>query len=391
MLAKATPYALDRIDGLLARMFAVAALLLSIELITNALSQRSFLHPVWFWVSFGAVIASQLGSVIGAFFTGSMKLWYRALTITTFFALATWPLEVRSIVDLPMGFTPWVWWAIGFSALAAVGGFREITALIILFAMPVMWLVIRTSELGGGKPLGEAIQDSLYSFFFSTAMALLVMALRQQSTRVDTAYAQQLATVARSATLAALERERVRIDAIAHGKVISTLALATQAQNAEQRATAAKAATEAMARIEREAGRVPDGEAPVSTETFFEALGNMIAAQAPGVEYRSKAQQVSELPFNQAVTLAEVTVEAALNSIRHATAASKHSVSIQNTASSLKVTVSDDGVGFRVGNLGRANAGVRRVVIERCKAFGIKVNLSSTEGTRWIFEVKHDA
>ena len=80
MSAKATPYALDRIDGLLARMFAVAALLLSIELITNALSQRSFLHPVWFWVSFGAVIASQLGSVIGAFFTGSMNFSFSLMS-----------------------------------------------------------------------------------------------------------------------------------------------------------------------------------------------------------------------------------------------------------------------------------------------------------------------
>ncbi len=390
MSAKATPYALDRIDGLLARMFAAAALLLSVDLVTNALAQRSYLHALWFWGSFGLVAASQLSSAIAAFFSGSMKLWYRALTISTFIALASWPLEVRNLGDLPAGFTPWVWWAIGFSALAAVGGFREITALIILVVMPVMWLTIRTSPIGGGKPLGEAIQDSLYSFFFSTAMALLVMALRQRSMRVDDAYRLQLTTAARSATLEAIERERVRIDSIAHGKVLSTLALATAAINDEQRATAAMAAIEAIGRIEREAKRVPNGEAPVSTETFFEALGTMVSSQTPGVEYHSKSQQVSELPFDQAVTLAEVTIEVALNSLKHA-AASRHSVSIENTASSLKITVSDDGTGFRVGNLGRANIGVRRVVFDRCKAFGIKVNYSKTEGSRWIFEVKHDA
>ncbi|MFM6963867.1 MAG: hypothetical protein ACKOWJ_06385 [Micrococcales bacterium] len=391
MPARATPFALDRIDGLLARMFAVAAALLSIELFSNALSQRAYLHGFWFWVPFLMVVVSQLGSVIGAFFIGDMKFWYRALTFSTLFALATWPLEVDNLGALPAGFKPWVWWAIGFSALAAVGAFREFVALAVMLLIPIMWLVIRTSPVGGSTPFAEAFEDSLYSFFFSTSMALLVMALRQQSAKVDEAHKKRLYAVAQSTTLRAIERERVRIDAIAHGKVLSSLALAVTPDSSENRAAAAAAANDAIGRLERESKRVPDGDAPVSTATFVDALRDMVQSQAPGVEYRAKQLHVSQVPFEQAVTLAEVTVEAALNSLKHANAASKHSVTLQNTASGLKITVSDDGNGFRISNLSRANLGVRRVILARCRAFEIKVNLSTAEGTRWIFEVKHSA
>lgn len=391
MPAKPTPFALDRIDGLLARMFAVAAALLSIDLFANALGQRAYLHPFWFWCAFSLVVASQLGSIIGAFFLGNMRFWYRALTLSTLFALATWPLEVQNLGALPEGFKPWVWWAIGFSALAAVGAFKEVVALVVLLVIPIMWLVVRTSPVGGSTPLGEAVQDSLYSFFFSTSMALLVMALRQQSSRVDAAHRERLNSLTKAATFAAIERERVRIDAIAHGKVLSSLALANLPDSAEQRQAAAAAAHDAIARLKLESQRVPDQGAPISTATFCEVLAEMVATQTSQVDFNAKQLHVSELPFDQAVTLAEVVVEAAQSSLKHASAASRHAVTVQNTFSALKITVSDDGVGFRVSNLGRSNLGVRRVILDRCKAFGIKANLATQDGTRWIFEVKHHA
>ena len=390
MANKPTPFALDRIDGLLARMFSVSALFLSIELFSNALAQRQYLHSFWFWLAFMSVVIAQLGSIIGAFFTGGMRFWYRALTFATLFALATWPLEVNNLGALPVGFKPWVWWAIGFSALAAVGAFREIFALFILIAMPTMWLIIRTSAVGGAVSLDSALQDALYSFFFSAAMALLVMALRQQSSKVDAAHKERLSSLTKVIALEAIERERVRIDAIAHDKVLSSLALAGMPDSVESREVAAKAATDAIARLQRESARTPGDEAPILTTTFIEVLESMLQSQAPGVNFSARPLHVSQLPFDQALTLAEVTVEAALNSLKHASNASRHSVSLQNTAASLKVTVSDDGAGFRVSNLSRANLGVRRVILDRCTAFGIKVNLSSHDGTRWIFEVKHN-
>ena len=158
-----------------------------------------------------------------------------------------------------------------------------------------------------------------------------------------------------------------------------------------QREAAAKAAIDALQRLDQEERSVPGAEPPLATSAFVDALQNMLALQAHGVEFHAKQLHAGELPFDQAVALAEVTVEAALNSLKHAADASKHSVSVQNTAAALKVTVSDDGDGFRIGNLTRTNVGVRRVILDRCKAFGIKVNFSNSQGTRWIFEVKHDA
>ncbi len=391
MPAKAVPFARKRIDSLLAQMYSVAAALLSIDVISNALQQRHLLDPVWFWITFTLLVGSQLGGLLGAFAFGNMRFWYRALTLSTLFTAFTWQLQAVNISALPVNFKPWLWWAIGFASIAAVGAFRTSIALIVLLAMPLVWLWVRTSPAGGGVELGAAIEDSLYSFFFSTSISLLVLVLHRRSEQVDAAHQAKIASVVQLATTRAIERERIRINSIAHDKVLSTLALAVHAEDDTQRRLAAESAVDAIGRLQRESERAPNSQEPVSTEVFAKALGEMISNVAPGFSYKTKMLHESQVAFDQLVAIAEATVQAAINSLQHASAANQRTVTLSNTASKLKVVIEDDGIGFRISNLARNNVGVNQAIMGRLKAFGVDVALNTKNGTTWVFEVKHNA
>jgi signal transduction histidine kinase len=391
MSAKPAPFARARIDSLLGRMFAICAVLLSFDLISNALMQYKLLNPVWFWPTFVAVTAAQLGTVVGAFVFDNPVIWYRAMVFTTLFTLLTWNLQTNNVAELSETYKPWVWWAIGFSSLATVGAFKRTwVSLVFLFLMPLVWLLIRTSPAGGATSWSNALQDSLYSFFFSTSVGLLVMALRLQVDRVDQAHSDKLRSAARAATIDAIERERVRINSIAHDKVLSTLALAVLPDAELRRDAAASAAQDAIARLQREQTRVPDGEAPVSSTATSEAIEQLIASQTPQFKVKTKIHQDVLIAFDQAAAIAEATVQAALNSVEHAPAAER-TITITSTISRFKVVVFDDGPGFHISNLRRDNLGVRLAIQKRLKAFGVDVKLDSTGGTTWIFEVRHNA
>lgn len=390
MSAKPAPFARARVDSLLARMFSVCALLLSVDLVSNGLSQAKYLDPFWFWSTFVALLAAQLGTLLGAFVFGNAVVWYRALVIVTLLTMLTWPMQVRDVSLLPESFTPWIWWAVGFSSLAAVGAFSTRVAGILLVYIPANWLLLHVSPAGGNSGWKGAIEDSLYSFFFATAMALLVIVLRNRVDQVDSAHQAQIAAVVRTAAFDAVERERVRINSIAHDKVLSTLALAAIAEEPAKRANAAKSASDAIQRLEREASRVPDGEAPVSTETFFEALGGMVATQAVGFDYRIKQNHLRLVPFDQAVAIAEATIQAAINSLNHSSA-DKRTITVSSTSTRLKIVVTDNGVGFRYSDLQRSNIGVRVAIRKRLEAFGVNVDLDTEKGTTWVFEVKSNA
>ena len=391
MPTKPAPFARARVDSLLGRMYAICAVLLSVDLIENSLAQFKLLNPIWFWPTFIAVVTAQLGTVIGAFVFDNSVFWYRALIATTLFTLVTWNFQVENTSLLPETYKPWIWWAIGFASMASVGAFRRTSlSLLFLFLMPVVWLLIRTSPEGGAETWSNAAQDSLYAFFFSTSVGLLVIALRLQVDRVDQAHSDNLRSAARAATIDAIERERVRINSIAHDKILSTLALAVLPDDANRREAAATAAQDAIGRLEREQKRLPDVEAPVSSAAVCDAIVRLVGTQAPGFKVKTKMQQDVLMPFDKAAAIVEATVQAALNSEEYAPQA-EHSITVSSTVSRFKVVVFDNGPGFRISNLRRDNIGVRLAIQKRLIAFGVDVKLDSSSGTTWIFEVRHDA
>lgn len=385
--------ALGRVDELLARIFAVAAIVLSLDVVRNGFEQLPILNALWFYTFMSAILLSLAGSFLAAFWLGAMRFWYRAIIFSTLAAMVFWPLQVVDAQSLPNDFKPWVWWAVGFASLAATGAFKRNTAIVFLVLMPLVWLIVRISPFGASENFGLALEDSLYSFFFSTSVSLLVMFLRHRAAQVDSEFEALSAARLERAFLDVMQIERTKINSIVHDSVIASLDAAAEANSAAERSAAAKAANEAIVRLEREAARDPMAREKLSSQAFFESLKAAIERRSTFVSVRVKSPVDLQIPFEVAVAMAESTFQALNNSLVHAQNALNRKVALSSSRNSLKILIIDDGVGFRMSSVPKNRLGVRVAIFQRLESLGVKVNLQSSpgEGATWVFEwVEHD-
>ena len=383
------PYAAGRIDELLAKIFSVSAIVLAIDVFRNGLSQLPYINPIWLYVYSAALMVSLIGGLASAFWFGHMKIWYRAIVFSTLAAMVTWPLQVAETSNLPMHFKPYIWWAVGFAALAAAGAFKNRTAIAFLVLMPAIWLLILTSEYGGAESFNRALEDALYSFFFSGSIAVLVMFLRHRASQVDSEYASLSQTRLERAFLDVVELERTKVNSIMHDSVIAALDSAAEANSEEQRLEAANLASEAIGRLQRESDRDPMARNQISSQAYFESLRASIERRSKFVLVKVKSRVDVAIPFEIAVGMAEATFQAIVNSLEHAPKASVREVVMSSTRNSIKMVVLDDGPGFRMATIPRNRLGIRVAIFERLQSLGVKAKLKTApgEGTTWVFEL----
>ncbi|MFM6977890.1 MAG: hypothetical protein ACKOWR_04175 [Micrococcales bacterium] len=380
--------ALARVDGLLNKVYVSGLALLTLDLVQNALRQSQFLNPIWFWLTFGALIFSVVGAVLAAFKFGNTRYWYRAMVIVVVFTMLTWGYQMIDNQTLPADYKPWIWWAVGPVTVAAAGAWKPIWAYASLVIAPVLWLVVETSSEGGATPLGLAMQDSLYAFFFSTALVVMALALRDRANEVDRENGKAIQAVLERTRSEVLNRERAIFNSIMHDQVLTTLDLAANATSERSKKLAATAAEDAIGRLNREVDRTavqPDSfEVSVMGEPLMEA-----------VQRRSTDFQVSltgkcdlKIPFQAGAAIFEATLLAVSNSLTHAPRASERKVLIRLSQRGIKVVVSDNGTGFRMSNVHKTALGMRWTMFRRLESLGVKPSLESKPGagTTWIFE-----
>lgn len=382
------PIALSRVDDLLAKVFSIAAAVLALDVLNNAASQMQLLEPIWFWFTISALSLAQFGSIAAAFWFGHMVVWYRAITLVTLFALVTWPFQVVDPGQLGENYKPWIWWAVGFASLATVGAFTRTVALTLLCAFPVAWVLLRTSAFGGSANFFDAIDEALYSFFFSTSIALLVMFLRHRAAQVDREFRELQETRIKRALLDVAQFERIKIASILHESVIAALDAAANAQTPDQRQSASHAAAQAIARLNRERSVDPTTKESVSSQAFFESLKAALERRSGFFKLQLKSRVELAIPVEVAIALAEATFQALTNSLEHAAKASRREVKLSSTATSLKIVLLDNGPGFRMARVPQSFIGVRLTIFKRLESLGIRANLQSApgEGTTWVFE-----
>ena len=383
-----SPIAAERIDVLLAKVYSVAAAFLAIDLLRNALAQSHLLNGTWFWPLFLALMLAQVGSVVGAFFTGQMKIWYRAICLITLLTMVTWPLQVPDPSALPENFKPWIWWSVGFATLASVGAFRRSLSFLYLILMPAVWMIVRISEYGGGEPILLALEDTLYAFIFAGSLAVLVMFLKQRASEVDREFHSLFQARFERAYLDTVQSERTKINSIVHDSVVATLDRAAEATTDAQRKKVAEAASDAIGRLVREAARDPKAKDTILTSACFESLKSAIQRRGEKLLVKIKASSDFEIPLEVAIGMAEATFQAIGNSLEHAPGATKREVILSSTALSLKFVVVDNGPGFRMSGVPNSRMGVRLTIFKRLETLGVSPSLQSApgEGTTWVFE-----
>lgn len=372
--------ALTKVNTLLGRVFSIAATLVGIQTATNAISQfgHDKLDPFWFWLSFGSVAISHLLIIFLVWFRGNGKFGFAALSVSTLFALLTWSYQLDG-ASLQLGEKPWMWWGLGIAGLSAVGGFGIVLSSAVLLAIPLLWFLIEVSSIGVQVDLWIALEESSFAFLFSVVLAVLVVVLRYESSKVDEANQKSIDAAIELAKSDAIHRERDRVDALVHDSVLTTLLVAANASDAASKNDARELAISAMQKLESAKELNPD-QHEITSNSFFSALAISISRQDKNVAISSEGQSDLQIPAHVAEALTEATLQAISNALQHAGADSKVEVFLKGLANGLKVVVKDNGKGFRVSRIPKNRLGLKLSIIGRVQSVGGKVFIDSKLG-----------
>jgi signal transduction histidine kinase len=373
---------------MLGRIYSLALLAITIEALVNGFRQLQYLNFWVFVASATAAVIAVVGVFISQWFVEAHTLfWLRAEALVSMALLITWPLHFQPSDSLPDGFQPWIWWTLGIAAVAAATTFRFSIGVSYLLVIAISWPILKTSPYGGSGQLLGAIQDSLLLFIFVSILVAMVIALRWEAAKTDSANQQAISSAVESARVDAIELERSRLDALVHDSVLTTLLIASRATTSEQISSASKSAAEAIARLElaRSGGLTRE---EMSLASLFSALEMRVKEHAQ--EFDVSVDRVSDLPIPPEIAeaLTEATLQAVDNSLKHAGNASERVVRLKGSSRGLKIVVSDNGRGFRPSQVSRDRLGISKSIVARVALIGGRtfINASPGKGTTVIIE-----
>jgi two-component sensor histidine kinase len=373
---------------MLGRIYSIALSAITAEAIVNGFGQLAFLNSTVFYVSAGLYVAAVIGVLVSAWFIPkATNFWLRSVALVALALLATWPLHFDLTQATPAGFQPWIWWPLGISAVAAGTTFRFGIGVIYLAFLTISWPILKVSGFGGSGQLLLGLQEALHLFVFSAVLIALVLALRWEAGKTDAANQAAIASAVESARVDAAEIERSRLDALVHDSVLTTLLVAANAESDQQKALAAKSATDAIARLK--AARSEDAPSTQLTlASFFHALELRIHQVSP--EFKVSLARMNDLPISSQIAdaLTEATLQAVDNSLKHAGQASERVVRLRGEHLGLKFVVSDNGKGFRPSQVSKDRIGISSSMVARATNVGgrVFINSSPGKGTNVVIE-----
>lgn len=376
-----------KLESLLRRYFSLILTLTTLEVVANAISQASLLNNLS-WVFLAALIFGQLTLVTVSWFGQGSDFWFIGYGILSLVLLALWPLVVRDPGALTSDFQPWMWWAIGSSAVAMAVGAKPLTALFYITVSAALWFIVDSSQFAGGSPPLLTMQDSAYLFFSAGALAGLIFLIREGAQTSDQANSAAIQSTLEQARTDAIERERQRIDAIVHDKVLSTLLLAANAKTAADEKNVTNQAKDAISILT--AAREGTNDAPGFTPLgLYRALRRAAIGLAPQIEVLTLSGGTDEIPAQVAQSITEATLQAIDNAKRHSRATQIRLILDSFGPESLEVQIIDNGVGFRLDKVPRDRIGIRTSISGRLLAVGGEAVIESVldQGTtitlRW--------
>ena len=160
------------------------------------------------------------------------------------------------------GQTPWLYYICTVATTAAVVALSVPLATGYTIIVPAIYGVIRLLPAGGAAVPLLAVLDAMYAVILGSVVLIIVTMLRQAAESVDRAQEAALQRYDLAARQHATEIERVKVDALVHDSVLTTLLSAAAAGSPEEEALAARMARDAVKRLD-EAG----AEGPRALET----------------------------------------------------------------------------------------------------------------------------
>lgn len=386
--APQTSFTALRMESLIGRFYSLATLFAYFEVLTNALEQKSYLLEVPFWIVLGLNLVAVAALVITNWFGTANPLWYIFHSVVVAASVSFWPLLVSDPARLPEDFVPFVWWTMGWGGLSAGLGFSKSIATIYIALLPALFGFMQGEPAGGSAPSITAIQDGVYTFLISSTLTGLVWFLRTRALSQDMASDLAAEATAAQAAQVAINTERMRVISVVHDQVLSALHAAGTAETQADREQARSMAATAIERLEDLKNEPVSSLSTIRCSAFFPALVELLKTQSNLVTFSKSEDGDLELPLEVANALSQATLQAVKNSLMHAGAGAKRSVSLRASKRGVKIIVVDDGKGFWPARVSKGRLGIRMIIFRGLEQVGAKAHLNSRprEGCQVIME-----
>ena len=363
------------------RVLSVVLVLSLIELAANAISQSSqlnILSTAWLALLTLTTIATFLSS----WFTAGVNYLFTIHGLIAGASLIAWPLMLSEMGSFEQGMKPWIWWTLGIGILSFGLFVNWWLGAIYLLGASIGWLLLTISQFGGDAQLVSGVQDAVYLFLFGGSVIGMINLVRQGAIRADQANSFAIESAIEQARIDAVERERQRLDALIHDRVLNTLLLSGKAETSAERKSAAKLAENAILSLQ-EALVEPRSTPSVTPLGLFRALRKAALQLLPVIEVRTMGGGSEEISAEKAQAITQATLQVIDNAATHSNATSYELLMDSPVTGAIEIVVRDNGSGFRLDKLPKDRIGLRTSVIARMEAIGgyAKISSSGEAGT----------
>ena len=336
----------------------------------------------------GAALMAVLYGAMAALAVASIaKVAVRAAALTFavlyVFALLVWPSIVADPAAME-GQTPWLYYICTVATTAAVVALSVPLATGYTIIVPAVYGVIRLLPAGGAAVPLLAVLDAMYAVILGSVVLIIVTMLRQAAESVDGAQEAALQRYDLAARQHATEIERVKVDALVHDSVLTTLLSAAAAGSPEEEALAARMARDAVKRLDEAGAEGPRALETVGLPVLVRRLRAALTTFSAPFTVRVVDAGAVELPVEAVDALYSAAVQAMVNSMQHADEPGR------STARELRIRgigtdgcvieVVDDGVGFDRHDVPDERLGLRVSIEERISNAGGAAEIVSRPG-----------
>ena len=367
---------LARVESAIARSGAGIGIVFFFQSLPTLLGEHGATLPIW---SIGAVVV-VVGALLFTVVAAVMRRLVRVANVTFagvfLVVVVSWPFAVLH----PSTDSPWLYYMITIATAMAAIGLSVPWAAAYLILVPLVYAIIRLTPAGGGLTPLKVSLDSIYAVILGGAILIITTMLRAAATSVDQAQATALEGYAHAVRAHAMEAERVRVDAIVHDSVLTTLLYAARADTPEAQRLAATMASNAIGHLRDAALVSPDDGSTVRVSALAQNLREAIEQLEGGFEITASRLGTRSIPTTVAEALQSAALQAAVNSIHHAGEGAIRTVRITSSDGSVQITVADDGRGFDPAQVPSERLGVRVSIIELIANLGGEAQVESAPG-----------
>ena len=364
------------VEQIIFRAFSIAVLLTGVEVVGNAIVQNSVLRPTH-WLLVGIIVFSQAGLFYGAWFALRAQPWLVLHGVSPVIVLILWPFLATDVSSIPDDYRPWIWWAMGMSAISLSVVMRPPLSVLSAAALTSAWFIFAAQTFGGEMELERRLQDSVLVLFLGAVFGSLARLIIGQFGRVDKANSDSLRDSVARAQKDAAERERGLVDALVHDRVLNTLLLAGKAKSKEEYESLSHLASQALSELET-MGNEDLQQSSFSTLALVRALKAAVS-EYDNVIVTSVGEGSASVPAEVAEALTQASLQAVENSRKHSGSPRTHVIT-DSGKDFLEIKIKDHGRGFRSNRISRNRLGLRLSIIGRVESVGGQADINTKLG-----------